>query len=200
MVRDIALVASGLLTDTIGGPSVFPPQPDGVWKMAYSNDRWVTATDEDRYRRGLYTFWRRTAPYPAFMAFGATSRELACVRRPGSNTPLQALALLNDPAFVETAVALAGRLLTEGGATDKARIDLGFLLCTGRPPEASEVQIMIQLLQSQRDHYAVLPAAADELIQSDGPSMTAELDHIELAAWSILANVLLNLDETITRS
>ena len=133
------------------------------------------------------------------MAFDATSRELACARRPGSNTPLQALALLNDPAFIELAIGLAGRLLREGGDQDRARVELGFELCTGRLPDAREVAMLLELLASERDHYLNSIDSARTLVSSEVDLGTNELDPIELAAWTVLANVLLNLDETITR-
>lgn len=199
-VRDVALSASGLLVPDIGGPSVFPPQPDGIWMMTYSNDKWETAEDRSRFRRGMYTFWRRTVPYPTFTAFDATSRELVCVRRPRSNTPLQALALLNDPAFVEASVSLAGRMLDEGGTTDQTRIAHGFTLCTSRRPEESELADLTELLHAQRAHYASAPDAARQLLDCQtGPDLESS-DLPEVAAWSVVANVLLNLDETITRS
>src|SRR5439155_19277552 len=119
-LRDVALAAAGLLDTRIGGPSVMPPQPDGVWAPVYSDDAWKTATDGDRFRRGLYTFWRRSSPYATYMLFDAPSRELACTRRARTNTPLQALALLDDPAFVECPRGLARRTLKEGGADDAA--------------------------------------------------------------------------------
>ena len=112
-VRDMALEVSGLLSPKIGGPSVFPYQPDGIWTQIYSGDKWEISKGEDKYRRGLYTFWRRTSPYPAFMSFDAPSRELICARRLRSNTPLQALTTLNDPSFVEAAEALARRIMKE---------------------------------------------------------------------------------------
>jgi hypothetical protein len=115
MVRDAALAASGLLSPKMFGPSVFPLQPDGIWNMPYSSDKWTTSSSEDRYRRSLYTFWRRTSPYPSFMTFDATSREYCTVRRVRTNTPLQALTLLNDPASFEAARALAGRMIAAGG-------------------------------------------------------------------------------------
>jgi len=174
-VRDIALSVSGLLCNELGGPSVFPPQPEGIWMMTYSGDSWTASVDCDRYRRGLYTFWRRTAPYPTFMLFDATSREVACSRRPLSDTPLQALALLNDPAFVELAGGLARRMLAEGGATPAERAAYGFRLCTTRPPEADEVALLVGLYES-------------ELAVGD-----------ELTAWTLVANALLNLEETITK-
>jgi hypothetical protein len=200
VVRDIALGASGLLTPTLGGPSVFPPQPAGFFLPPYSQDRWINDRTANRFRRGLYTFWRRTAPYPAFAAFDAPSRELFCVQRNGSNTPLQALALLNDVAFVEAAVALGARLMREGGDTDASRIDLAFLLCTGRSSRASEVEVLMDLLANERKHYGAHPAAALEFIHSEADLGVQSLDPSELAAWAVLANVLLNLDETITRS
>ena len=200
MVRDIALTASGLLNEKVGGPSVFPPQPDGVWQITYSADAWTTALDGDRFRRGLYTFWRRTAPYPAFMAFDATSRELTCVRRAPSNTPLQALALLNDPAFVEAAVALSARLITAELSSDRERVSLGFKLCTGREPNREESDVLLQLLASERQHYAAHSEEAHKLTHSEAALETEGLPGPELAAWTVLCNVLLNLDETITRS
>ena len=117
MVRDQALAVSGLLKRTIGGPSVFPYQPDGIWFAPYSGERWNESRGGDQYRRGLYTFWRRSAPYPAFLAFDAPSREVCCERRSRTNTPLQALATLNDPAFVQPAAALARRILDESQGT-----------------------------------------------------------------------------------
>ena len=121
MVRDQALAVSGLLKRTIGGPSVFPYQPDGIWFAPYSGERWTESRDGDQYRRGLYTFWRRSAPYPSFIAFDAPSREVCCERRSRTNTPLQALATLNDPAFVQPAAALAGRILDESTGTVEDR-------------------------------------------------------------------------------
>ena len=116
MVRDVTLAASGLLSAKMHGPSVFPLQPPGVWNMPYSSDKWTTSEGEDRYRRSLYTFWRRTSPYPAFMTFDTTSREFCTVRRVRTNTPLQALTLLNDPASFEAARALAARMIAAGAA------------------------------------------------------------------------------------
>lgn len=175
-VRDVALSAAGLLSPRIGGPSVFPPQPDGIWSAAYSGDRWITAEDDDRYRRGLYTFWRRTSPYPTFMLFDAPSRELACTRRGRSNTPLQALALLNDPAFVEAARALADRMMREGGDDPAAIATRGFRLCVGRPPEPVEIDVLLALFEDVTE------------------STTAARD-----AWFVVASTLLNLDETVTK-
>jgi cytochrome c553 len=200
-VRDVALFASGLLCDEIGGPSVFPPQPEGVWRMAYSDDRWSPSEGCDRYRRGLYTFLRRTAPYPAFLAFDATSREVTCPRRARTNTPLQALTTLNDPAFVECAVALAGRMMAEGGEEASARAARGFRLCVAREPEAVELDVLLELYRAQREVYAGRPDEARALvgILMHGDMGDEALDPVELAAWTVVANALLNLDETITR-
>jgi hypothetical protein len=144
MIRDVSLAASGLLSRTVGGPSVFPPQPDGIWDNPYSNARWVTSTGEDRYRRGLYTFIRRTSPYPSLMTFDATSREVCTVRRVRTNTPLQALATMNDEAFFEAARALASRMLSEVTAltdsdsdsdSDSDRVGQGFSPADHAKPE-----------------------------------------------------------------
>jgi len=139
-MRDQCLALAGLLTPDIGGPSVHPPQPAGIDAGTYAGDRWRNAMGPARHRRGLYTFWRRTSPYPTFVLFDATSRELSCARRDRSDTPLQALALLNDPAFVEATVAFAARLPDLG-------IDAGFRLCTGRLPSAGERQVLQELQQ-----------------------------------------------------
>jgi hypothetical protein len=198
-VRDIALASSGLLSREVGGPSVFPPQPAGTWAMTYSSDRWNESRGPDRYRRGMYTFWRRTAPYPTFQLFDAPSRELACTRRDRTNTPLQALATLNDPAFVECAVALAGRLLEDVGesVSDVARIEQGYRLCVARAPTPSETEVLLVLVAEQRAAFAQDPEQAEALVPmtSDAPG----LDTVELATWTVLANVLLNLDETLTK-
>lgn len=198
-IRDSALAASGLLTQRVGGPSVFPPQPDGVWTMIYSNDRWENSAGEDRYRRGLYTFWRRTAPYPSFVSFDAPSREVTCARRARTNTPLQALTTLNDPAFVEAAAALARRVIDEGGPDTTARLALAFRLTVARRPTPMEIERLTQLLESQRGYYERDAAAATALIASGmvGPPEPALP---EVAAWTVVANVLLNLDEFITKS
>ncbi|HET6201701.1 MAG TPA: PSD1 and planctomycete cytochrome C domain-containing protein [Planctomycetota bacterium] len=179
-VRDVALEASGLLDRRIGGPSVFPYQPPGIWRLPYNDDRWVESEGGDRHRRGLYTFWRRSAPYPSMAAYDAGSREACLSRRPRTNTPLQALAVLNDPAFFEAARALAGRMIAEGGEGPEGRATRGFRLCTGRSPEPEEVRILLDLL-------------GDERARAGGK------DGADRAAWTIVANALLNLDETLTK-
>jgi len=195
MVRDITLRASGLLSEKIGGPSVMPPQPDGIWRNPYSNERWNTAKGEDRYRRGLYTFIRRTSPYPAMMTFDATSREVCTVRRVRTNTPLQSLTLLNDDAAMEMARALAKRMFLEIEGDARARIEYGFRLCVTRRPKPEESDRLLALFNQQLANYKANPQTADQLMSGDA----RELPSPELSAWTIVANVLLNLDETLTK-
>jgi hypothetical protein len=197
-VRDQSLAVSGLLSRKIGGPSVFPPQPEGIWNSPYNAEKWQTSTGEDRYRRGLYTFWKRTAPYPSFLSFDAPSREFCVVRRPQTNTPLAALVLLNDPVYVEAAQGLARRMLSEGGGDTAARATGGFRLVLGRAPQAAEVEQLVGLYQHEVDHYRQDPKAAEAM---SGPrdEKSKSLDVAELAAWTVVANVLLNLDESVTK-
>jgi hypothetical protein len=198
MVRDNALAVSGLLRRKLGGPSVFPYQPDGIWFNPYSGDRWVMSTGGDQYRRGLYTFWRRTAPYAAFMAFDAPSREVCTERRSRTNTPLQALATLNDKAFVEPAAALARRMMREAKG-DAGRAVHGFRLCVARRPTAAELDLLLRLYRDNLDRYKKDPAAARAMADSGLGAPPKAPDTAELAAWAVVANVLLNLDETITK-
>jgi hypothetical protein len=198
MVRDTALAASGLHSRKIGGPSVFPYQPEGVWSVPYSHEEWVISEGEDRYRRGLYTFWRRSAPYPSFMNFDATSREFCTLRRIRTNTPLQALTTLNDPAFFEAARNLAKRILLEAASNDSARAVYGFRLCQSRYPEAAELDRILALFQQQRLHFSQDRKAAGQVIQA-GTDPAIQLDVPELAAWTVVSNVLLNLDQTLTK-
>jgi mono/diheme cytochrome c family protein len=188
MIRDNALAVSGLLSRKLGGPSVFPHQPEGIWNSPYNGERWSTSQGEDLYRRGLYTFWKRTAPYPSFLALDATSREQCTARRETTNTPLQALTLMNDPAFLEAARALAGRMLQEAGPEAKRRIEHGFRLCTGRTPSAEEVRALVRLKEKAAASFQRDPAKAKALA-GDVPR----------AVWTMVANTLLNLDETITK-
>jgi hypothetical protein len=199
MVRDNALAVSGLLNRKVGGPSVFPYQPDGVWFNPYSQDKWVTSTGGDQYRRGLYTFWRRTAPYAAFTAFDAPSREVACERRPRTNTPLQALATLNDKVFVECSAALARRMMKESDADVSARAAYGFRLCVSRTPKDTELEHLQALFRESLDKYRRDPNAARAMATAGGMNVLPGMNVAELAAWTVVANVLLNLDETVTK-
>jgi mono/diheme cytochrome c family protein len=174
VVRDVALSASGLLNRKIGGPSVYPPQPSGVYAFTQIPRNWQASTGSDRYRRGLYTYFWRSAPHPDLTVFDAPDALSTCTRRNRSNTPLQALTLLNDQGFFEFAQALAGRILREGPSSDRERIAYAFRLCLGRQPNERERQTLERLLQKQHEAKA-------------------------LDAWTSVARVLLNLDEFITR-
>ncbi len=203
MVRDTALAASGLLSPKMYGPSVYPLQPPGIWNMPYNSDKWATSEGEDRYRRSLYTFWRRTSPYPSFMTFDATSREFCQVRRVRTNTPLQALTLLNDPASFDTARALARRMLEESVASPanaanpaRARAAFGIKLVLSREARPDELTRLVALYERERRHYQERSSAAAKVVGRDDDRTS---DEAELAAWTIVANVLLNLDEAVTK-
>jgi mono/diheme cytochrome c family protein len=197
MVRDAALTASGLLSRKIGGPSVFPPQPDGIWDIPYSSEKWVASQGEDRYRRGLYVFIRRSATYPSFMTFDATSREHYTVRRVRTNTPLQALTTLNDEAFFEAAVALAARVLRDAPSQAAAqRAAYAFRLVVTRVPTPEEVERIVASYNRHLERFRKEPESAARVIK--GPA-AAGFDAAEHAAWTLVANALLNLDEALTR-
>jgi hypothetical protein len=195
-LRDIALAASGLLSAKVGGPSVFPFQPEGIWDNPYSDDRWEESKGEDRYRRALYTFVRRTAPYPSLTVFDAPSREFCTARRVRTNTPLQALTTLNDPVFVQAARALAARAIKEAGPGEEARASRAFRLCTGRPPTPAELAPLLAFQAQQRARFEADGAAAQALLGGAGDDSGKPAEH---AAWTLVANVLLSLDETLTK-
>ncbi len=200
-VRDIVLSASGRLEKAVGGLSVFPPQPEGIWENSYSfydsRDRWVEDTGADRYRRGMYTFLRRTAAYPASQTFDLPGRNLCTVQRGRSNNPLQALNTLNDVVFVEASAGLARRMLATG-RSDSEQLTYGFRSCVTRQPVERELAELEKLLSIARQTYLKDAVAAQKLVRrgrlnSDVASAT------EFAAWMVVANALLNLDETITK-
>ncbi len=205
MIRDVALAASGLLSDKIGGPSVFPSQPDGIWDNPYSDAKWVTSEGADRHRRGLYTFVRRTSPYPSSMTFDATSREFCTVRRVRTNTPLQALTLLNDEVSFEAARALADRVSREIApvaaaasiSITRARAALAFRLCTSRRPSDREIDLVVRSYARQLRRYRGRPADAAKVLAT--ASNASARDLADRAAWTLVANGLLNLDETVTK-
>lgn len=198
-VRDVALASSGLLDQTIGGPSVFPYQPDGIWTQIYGDEKWVLSTGHNRYRRGLYTYWKRTSPYPAFMSFDAPSRELCTARRPRTNTPLQALTTLNDPAYVEAAQALARKIMScDAGSLDKC-LDFAFRTCLSRLPRTEERSRLKELFNTELEHYTKDRDAAEKMAFGE-EKPAGSVDASKAAAWTVVANVLLNLDETITKS
>jgi hypothetical protein len=192
MVRDIVLSVSGLLSEKIGGPPVMPPQPSGLWSfpVAAPNDNWVESQGEDKYRRGLYVFVRRTVRYPSLLIFDAPSRETTISRRTSSNTPFQALTRLNDPAFFEAAQALARRIKAEGGAELGSRLNYGFTLVTSRQPNQREVDLLRSNYEAEREYFSKnLNEAKDISGDTDAES----------AALIMVSNSLLNLNETITR-
>jgi hypothetical protein len=193
IIRDSALRVSGLLSEKMGGPSVRPPQPDGVTEAAYGNAKWAADTGENRYRRSIYTFAKRTAPFALYNSFDAPTGEACIVRREMSNTPLQALALLNDVVFLETARAL-GRALAEQGNTTEERVRTAFRRCVTRPPTESEVAVLVKFFAAQKERFAKGELDARALA-GEGAG-----DVHERAAWVALARALLNLDESITRS
>jgi hypothetical protein len=200
MVRDQALALSGLLSKKSHGPSVYPPQPPGLWQAAFNGERtWTTSAGEDKYRRGLYTFWRRTVPYPSMATFDAPSRELCTVRRIRTNTPLQAFVTLNDPVFVEAAQSLARRIVGEGGATTADRARFALQLCLVRPPRDEQVQQLVTLYEEELAHYRQDPKSAEQLATDPLGPLPEGMDPTELAAWTVIGNVLLNLDGVLTK-
>lgn len=199
-VRDQALALSGLLSRKMHGPSVYPPQPDGLWQAAFNGERtYPTSTGEDKYRRGLYTFWRRTTPYPSMAAFDAPSREQCTVRRIHTSTPIQAFVTLNDPVYVEAAQALARRIVAEGGATAGERATFALKLCLARPASPEQVKQVVSLYQSEAAHYKADAAAAQMMATDPLGPLPAGADAAELAAWTVVSNVLLNLDGVLTK-
>ncbi len=203
-IRDTALAASGLLNDQIGGPSVLPYQPKGIWEElafgdGYSAQSYEQSSGRDLYRRGMYTFWKRTAPPASLATFDAPDREKCTGRRALTNTPLQALVLLNDTTYVEAARALAERTLREGGADDKSRVAYAFRLVTARVPSGKEAGVLRQLLEAERLTYAKDPQAAVKLVTVGESEYDKRLSVPELAAWTTVASTILNLDEAVTK-
>jgi hypothetical protein len=201
VIRDQALQISGLLTERLGGPSVFPYQPEGLYKgivvaADYPGTVYTESTGPDLYRRSLYTFWKRTVPHPTMTVFDAPDREFCIVRRSSTNTPLQALTLLNDPIFVEAARKLAERALLEGGSNQLA---YAFKLATGRAPDAHEQGILNQTLEKMRATYAKDEKAAAGLLAIGKAPRNQTLSVTELAAYTAVMNLILNLDEVITK-
>jgi hypothetical protein len=203
VVRDISLAVSGLLNRKIGGRSVYPPLPEFMLQppVSYGPKSWAEDEGPERYRRALYTFRFRSIPYPVLQAFDAPNGDFSCVRRARSNTPLQALMTLNEPVFMECSRAMA-RMLLAAADTDDKRLELGFRRATGRRPAPREVQVLEELLKSERARFAGDNAAARQMAEDDPanpPSFPGDARLEDLAAWTVVCRVLLNLDETITR-
>jgi uncharacterized protein DUF1553 len=195
----VALAASGLLSKKIGGPSVFPPLPAGVMDLAYGGFKWDNATGADRYRRGMYTFWKRTVPYPSMLAFDSPNGDFSCARRVRSNTPLQALTTLNDTIFVEAAQAMALRIWKNGGADDRSKLTYAFRLCVSREPDQFETQKLMELLEDQKKYFDGNTSAAIYVTTTDLNKIPEGVDLHKVAPWTVIARVLLNMDETITK-
>jgi len=198
MVRDQALFASGLLVEKLGGPSVKTYQPASLWKeladVEYKSDK-----GDNLYRRSIYTFWKRTVAPPDMMAFDAAGRETCIVRQTRTNTPLQALTLMNDITYVEASRVLAQRVLAESGRTPEQRLTRMFRLLTGRPPRAVELQILCADLNQHHRRYRQDRRSALKLVSVGEAKLDETLDVAELAAYTAAANLILNLDETITK-
>ena len=195
--------AAGLLVEKTGGPPVRPYQPEGLWKELASNElEYGQSHGADLYRRGLYTFWRRTIAPPAMAAFDAPSREICTVRRQRTNTPLQALVLMNDPTFVEASRALAERVLKESGESPEARAESMFRLVLARRPAAEERDVLLEVWRQFHQRYLANPEDAAKLTtvgESASSVSSASNDKADLAAWTAVAATVLNLDEAVTK-
>ena len=199
-VRDNALFLSGLLVPKIGGPSVRPYQPVGYYSnLNFPKRVYVHDTGEGQYRRGLYTHWQRTFLHPSMMAFDAPSRQECTAERASSNTPMQALTLLNDPSYVETARVFASRIIQEGGESVVERINWAYQWTLSRSPAPKELEIVTNLYEKHQAEYTTHVDAADALVATGEAPMLEGIEPAELAAWTSVARVILNLHETIMR-
>ena len=204
MVRDNALAVSGLLNNDVGGKSVFPYQPTGLWEeMAFgdgfSMQTYVQSHGEDLYRRSMYTFWKRTSPPAQLTTFDAPDREKCTVRRTVTNTPLQALVTLNDPTYIEASRALAERVLKQAGKAPGRRAAMAFELATARPATKSEISVLTALAKEQQAHISSAPKEAAALLTNGESPYDKALEPAELASWTMVASTILNLDETISK-
>jgi hypothetical protein len=205
MLRDQALAVSGLLVNQMGGPSVKPPQPEGLWEAVGYTDsntvKFVADTEHSKiHRRSFYTFLKRTSPPPEMSTFDAPSRESSCVRRERTDTPLQALLLLNDPQYFEAAQALAVRVVSGEGMSPAERTGYLYRLCTARHASEETVAELVGLFEDQLAKYEQDKAAAKKLISPEQQTSDENLNPSQLAAWTIVANLVLNLDEVITKN
>src|SRR2546426_5485224 len=199
MVRDQALSISGLLVEKIGGPSVKPYQPAGLWKELSGGQDYQQDQGENLYRRSLYTFWRRSTPPPMMMIFDAAGREACTVRENRTNTPLQALDLMNDVAYVEASRVLAERMMREGGPAPEGRIAYGFRLATARRPRENETAILSGSFHHYLDRFQTNQTAALKLLNEGEHKRDQALDVSQLAAYTSVASMILNLDQTVTK-
>ena len=205
VIRDNALAVSGLLVDKVGGPSVYPYHPPGLYEDVvvganYPGTTYTQDHGEGLYRRSMYTFWKRTVPPPSLNTFDAPEREFCTIRRPQTNTPLQALVLMNDPTYVEASRKLAERMVNEaGGPAAEQRLAHGFRLATARSPSEAELKVLKSTFDRRLAHYRANPEAAKALLKAGESPVDAKLDPTELAAYTTVASMILNLDETITK-
>jgi hypothetical protein len=201
MLRDNALAIAGLLNIRIGGPSVKPYQPDGLWQDVSVERRAVYQPSEgsDLYRRSMYTFWKRTCPPPGMTTFDAPDRETCTIRRARTNTPLQALVLMNDPTYLEAARKLAERVLKDGGQTDEERLQFTYRLVISRDPRDAERTLLVKLLRQAQTKFKTTPNDAERLLSIGASSRNQKLAAPDLAAWTTVSSLILTLDETITK-
>jgi len=203
LVRDNALSISGLLNDSVGGPSAFPYQPEGYYADTYVRvgepQEYHADMDANQYRRGVYTFWRRSFLHPSLLAFDAPTREECTAERVLSNTPLQALTLLNDPTYLEAARVFAEHMMQHGGDDPRKRIDYAYWKVLSRSPSPGETDVLLGLYEKHRAKYAEDTAGAEALLSIGQADTPDTLDKADWAAWTSVARVLLNLHETITR-
>jgi mono/diheme cytochrome c family protein len=199
-VRDQALAVSGLLSSKMFGPPVKPPQPSlGVSAAFGSGIDWQTSAGDDKFRRGIYTMWRRSNPYPSMATFDAPNREVCTLRRVRTNTPLQALVTLNDPVYIEASQAIARRVLAEGGADSASRVQFAFQICLARPAQEAELKRLVQLVERVRESYQGRPEEARKMATDPIGPVPSGMDVADLAAWTVVGNVLLNLDEMVMK-
>jgi hypothetical protein len=198
-IRDSALAASGLLNRQMGGPSVKPYQPEGLWEATGTGKSYVQDQGDKLYRRSLYTFWKRTAPPPNMLTFDAMSREVCTAKRETTATPLQSLVLLNDPQFVEAARVLAEQLLKKFPNNEAARNRDAFRLLTGREPDKTEAQILAQLFTEQREEFKFDAEGAKKLLSTGASKWDETLPVAEFAAMTALVNAIMNFDEFVVQ-
>ena len=199
-IRDQALAVSGLLHDRLGGPSVKPYQPAGLWKELSNWDAYENDHGDGLHRRSLYTFWKRTLGPPSMLAFDSAARETCVVREVRTNTPIQALNLMNDVTYAEAARVLAERMIREGGDDDGTRLSYGFRLATARSPQPKEKDILMTGLRRFQDRYQSVPADAATFLDHGEHPRDTSIATPELAAYTAVASLILNLDETVTKN
>jgi len=203
LVRDHALNISGLLSEHVGGPSVNPYQPKGLWLQVASGNQelkeYIQGHGRDLYRKSMYTFWKRSLPPPSMIIFDAATREQCAVKRQSTSTPMQALVLLNDPQFTEASRLLAQRMMVEGGSDEAERIQFAFRLATSRNPHQREMDLLMELYRDQLSVFQAEPDRARSLLQVGEYGYDAALDLPELASYTVLAKTIMNLSETILK-